>query len=63
MNLNDLGWDDGFAAALEPYHNCIPARVSAQHRGEYDLLAEHGDLYEGVLSTRQSLGVALRRLQ
>lgn len=43
MNLYDLGWDDGFAASLEPHDNCIPARVSAQHRGEYDLLTEHGE--------------------
>jgi bifunctional non-homologous end joining protein LigD len=26
-------------------------------------VAEHGDLYEGVLKTRQSLGAALRALQ
>ena len=44
MNLNDLGWDDGFAAALEPHDNCIPGRVSAQHRGEYDVLVERGEL-------------------
>lgn len=44
MNLYDFGWDDGFAAALEPHDNCIPARVSAQHRGEYDVLAEGGEL-------------------
>ena len=44
MNLNDLGWDDGFAASLEPYDNCIPGRVSAQHRGEYDVLTEAGEL-------------------
>jgi ribosome biogenesis GTPase len=44
LNLNHLGWDDGFAAALQPYENCIPARVSAQHRGEYDVLAERGEL-------------------
>ena len=43
MNLQDLGWDDGFAAALEPHDNCIPARVSAQHRGEYDVLTERGE--------------------
>jgi ribosome biogenesis GTPase / thiamine phosphate phosphatase len=43
LNLYDLGWDDGFAASLEPHDNCIPARVSAQHRGEYDLLTEHGE--------------------
>jgi ribosome biogenesis GTPase len=43
LNLHDLGWDDGFAAALEPHDNCIPARVSAQHRGEYDVLTECGE--------------------
>ena len=43
MNLQDLGWDDGFAAALQPYDNCIPGRVSAQHRGEYDVLTERGE--------------------
>jgi len=44
LNLEELGWDDGFAAAFEPYDNCIPARVAAQHRGAYDVLAEHGEL-------------------
>ena len=44
MNLHDLGFDDGFAAALEPHDNCIPGRVSAQHRGEYDVLTEAGEL-------------------
>ena len=44
MNLYDFGWDDGFAAALEPHDNCIPARVAAQHRGEYDVLTERGEL-------------------
>ncbi len=44
MNLQDLGWDDGFAAAFEPHDNCIPARVSAQHRGGYDVLTERGEL-------------------
>ena len=43
MNLYDFGWDDGFAAALEPHDNCIPARVAAQHRGEYDVLTERGE--------------------
>ena len=43
MNLPDLGWDDGFAAALQPHDNCIPARVAAQHRGEYDVLTERGE--------------------
>ena len=44
MNLHDFGWDDAFAVSLQPHDNCIPARVSAQHRGEYDVLTEHGEL-------------------
>ena len=44
MNLQEIGWDDGFAAALQPHDNCIPGRVSAQHRGEYDVLTESGEL-------------------
>ncbi|HUH20682.1 MAG TPA: ribosome small subunit-dependent GTPase A, partial [Gaiellaceae bacterium] len=31
-------------AALQPHDNCIPARVAAQHRGEYDVLTERGEL-------------------
>ena len=44
MNLQDLGWDDGFASALQPHDNCIAGRVSAQHRGEYDVLTVAGEL-------------------
>jgi ribosome biogenesis GTPase / thiamine phosphate phosphatase len=44
LNLQDLGWDDGFAAALEPHDNCVAGRVSAQHRGEYDVLTEAGEV-------------------
>jgi ribosome biogenesis GTPase len=44
LNLHDLGWDDGFAAALQPHDNCTAGRVSAQHRGEYDVLTEAGEL-------------------
>jgi ribosome biogenesis GTPase len=44
LNLHDLGWDEGFAASFEPYeHEFEPARVSAQHRGGYDVLAETGE--------------------
>ena len=45
MNLNDLGWDDGFEAAFERYatEGLAPARVAAQHRGGYDVLAEAGE--------------------
>ena len=45
LDLNDLGWDDGFAAAFEPYKDeFIPARVAAQHRGEYSVLTKAGEL-------------------
>jgi ribosome biogenesis GTPase len=44
LNLHDLGWDEGFAASFEPYEDEFePARVSAQHRGGYDVLAETGE--------------------
>jgi ribosome biogenesis GTPase / thiamine phosphate phosphatase len=46
FTLHDLGWDDGFAAAFEPYGqgDLVAARVSAQHRGGYDVLSERGEL-------------------
>jgi ribosome biogenesis GTPase / thiamine phosphate phosphatase len=44
LNLNDLGWDEGFAASFEPHKDeCEPARVAAQHRGGYDVLTEAGE--------------------
>jgi ribosome biogenesis GTPase / thiamine phosphate phosphatase len=45
LNLHDLGWDDGFAASFEPYSfdGLVAARVSAQHRGGYDVLTEDGE--------------------
>ncbi len=45
MNLQDLGWDEGFAASFEPHdkEGLVPGRVSAQHRGGYDVLAEAGE--------------------
>jgi ribosome biogenesis GTPase len=44
--LKQLGWNAGLASAFEQLqeHNLIPARVAAQHRGEYDLFAEEGEL-------------------
>jgi ribosome biogenesis GTPase len=40
--LDALGWDAEFASAFEQLQddNLFPARVAAQHRGEYVLLAE-----------------------
>lgn len=40
-DLVALGWTAELAASLEAGH--IPARVSAQHRGAYDVLAERGE--------------------
>ena len=45
-NLHDLGWDDTWASVHEGLEddNLIPARVAAQHRGEFVLWAELGEL-------------------
>ena len=44
--LNRLGWDDGWEAAFAEHRaaGLAPARVAVQHRGAYDLAAEHGEL-------------------
>jgi len=44
--LEALGWDAALASAFEQLaeDNLIPARVAAQHRGEYVLFAEEGEL-------------------
>jgi ribosome biogenesis GTPase len=44
--LDELGWDAELASAFEQLHddNLFPARVAAQHRGEFVLLAEQGEL-------------------
>jgi ribosome biogenesis GTPase len=44
--LHRLGWDDGWEAAFSGHRaaGLAPARVAVQHRGAYDLLAEHGDV-------------------
>ena len=46
MNLQDLGWDDGFAASFEPHERLHVRRhaSAAQHRGGYDVLTEAGEL-------------------
>ena len=46
MQLADLGWDAGFAAAFEPYEQegLMPARVARRHHGPCVLLAERGAL-------------------
>jgi ribosome biogenesis GTPase len=44
--LHRLGWDDGWEAAFAEYRAAgrTPARVAVQHRGEYDLVGEAGEL-------------------
>ena len=44
--LHRLGWDDGFEAAFADHRaaGLAPARVAVQHRGAYDLIAEHGEV-------------------
>jgi ribosome biogenesis GTPase len=44
--LEALGWDATTASAFEQLQddNLFPARVAAQHRGEYVLLSEEGEL-------------------
>jgi ribosome biogenesis GTPase / thiamine phosphate phosphatase len=44
--LEELGWDAAAASALDELQddNLFPARVAAQHRGEYVLFTEEGEL-------------------
>jgi ribosome biogenesis GTPase len=51
-DLQTLGWDDSWRATFEPYRseNLEPARVSVQHRGEYDVLTEDGERRSRITS-------------
>ena len=73
LDLQDLGWDDGWRESFEPYRNegLEPARVAVQHRGGYVVLAERGEVRaeaarrlvrEGALATVGDW-VALRYLE
>jgi ribosome biogenesis GTPase len=44
--LEALGWDGHWSSTFEQAedHNLIPARVAAQHRGEYTVWSEDGEL-------------------
>jgi ribosome biogenesis GTPase len=42
FDLAELGWTPDLADALEAHH--VPARVTAQHRGQFDVRTEQGDL-------------------
>ncbi|MGZ4372303.1 MAG: ribosome small subunit-dependent GTPase A, partial [Gaiellaceae bacterium] len=44
--LDALGWNAELASAFEQLQddNLFPARIAAQHRGEFALLAEEGEV-------------------
>jgi ribosome biogenesis GTPase / thiamine phosphate phosphatase len=42
FDLGELGWTSDLASALEAHQ--VPARVAVQHRGQYVVYAEHGEL-------------------
>ncbi|HYI73631.1 MAG TPA: hypothetical protein VEW90_00060, partial [Gaiellaceae bacterium] len=50
--LETIGWDDAWGEAFEPFarKGASPARVSVQHRGEYDLLTEQGERRSKITS-------------
>jgi ribosome biogenesis GTPase len=45
-DLATLGWDDAWNAAFQPYRaeGLVPGRVAVQHRGEWDVVTEDGDV-------------------
>jgi ribosome biogenesis GTPase len=51
-DLTQLGWDDDWAAAFEPFaqESLVPGRVAVQHRGEYDVLTTDGELRGRITS-------------
>jgi len=54
--LAELGWDDAWSRAFEPYaeQDLAPGRIAVQHRGEYDVLTAAG-------ATRSRITSRLRR--
>jgi len=42
MSLDDVGWDEAWAAAAAAHPDLEPARVSIEHRGAYELLSARG---------------------
>ena len=53
MQLQELGWDESFADAFRPHaeNGLAPARVAVEHRSEYVVYADAGEL-RGELSGR-----------
>ncbi|MFL6068859.1 MAG: ribosome small subunit-dependent GTPase A [Gaiellaceae bacterium] len=46
MHLESLGWDESHADAFRPFEldGLAPARVAVEHRSEYVLYSQHGEL-------------------
>jgi ribosome biogenesis GTPase / thiamine phosphate phosphatase len=50
MNISELGWNKFFEDNFAEYkaQELIPARVSEEHRNNYRLLSEHGELFAEI---------------
>ena len=46
MDLESLGWDASIADSFRPYEQdgFAPARVAVEHRSEYIVYSQHGEL-------------------
>jgi ribosome biogenesis GTPase / thiamine phosphate phosphatase len=46
LHLDSLGWDESYADAFRPYEldGLVPARVAVEHRTEYVVYAQQGEL-------------------
>jgi ribosome biogenesis GTPase len=46
LDLESLGWDESFADAFRPFEHdgLAPARVAVEHRTEYIIYTQHGEL-------------------
>jgi ribosome biogenesis GTPase len=46
LDLESLGWDESFADAFRPFEHdgLTPARVAVEHKSEYVVYTEHGEL-------------------
>jgi ribosome biogenesis GTPase len=50
LHLESLGWDESYADAFRPFEpdGLAPARVAVEHRSEYVLYSQHGELRAGL---------------
>lgn len=59
QTLANLGWRPVFQQQLnlDELETCTPARIMAQHRSEYVLQSEHGELHLPILHSMPPLTV------